>query len=262
MKFTVKKLLGVTFLLALLINGFINIFAIQRLDRQAFQLKVKVPTVQAQTINYQERKAILERAYDAVQSRKDDCQQWQEEFNRIALAKSEFKELDPSRVKANPIPTLSPETADKSYAFRERFRLWLPESGRYQLRVEFRVPVNLEQQLVNEFETESELFDSSSNTLIPIQPGESIVQTEWFADKKSEKVFRMQINGETVFDARTPVQIELEHNFGWGQFNNTSYLAHPTWISGVSYHIAGDSDSSKEAMFFRLISLNEEEVNE
>lgn len=262
MKFSVKKLFTATLFIALLINGVVNIFAIQDLDEKVVELRFKVPIMQSQTINFEERKLVLQRAHDATEIRKQEFEDYYKEFDRRALANNQFEDLNPSDVRAIPIPALSPRSVDGAPVVRERFRLWLPESNRYQLRVEFRNPVDLELQLINEFEPQSDLFDFSDNNVFAIPSGESIIQTEWIGNLESEKNFRIAIDGKTVFEANSAMPLELSSHFGWGQTNNVYDKVYPTCIAGFRYHVVASTEAKKEVMLVRLISLDKEEINE
>ena len=66
LSFTIKKLLGVTLLVALLLNGLINLFAARSLRRDSFQLAESWPEI---GIEMKERTLILRRATEAAKIR-------------------------------------------------------------------------------------------------------------------------------------------------------------------------------------------------
>lgn len=203
MKFSVKTLLVVTLLLSLLINAGLKLSQLNDLKVQQTQLETQKRSLASQCYGYEARKAIFNRAFEAVQKRSEHFEIALEDFETLAEKKSQIKVADPSRAYIASIPTHSYR------GFYHRFRVWLPDASSFQLQPGFSPEENTESP--RSFD-DSLFFEPASVNTISLPKGESVIGVRWIEERHVlNNTLRLEIDGQMTHELYSNHKLTSNH---------------------------------------------------
>jgi hypothetical protein len=185
MKFSIRSLLALIVLAALVANAWQLSHHLRQADLQIGQLRQTEQDRRFRLSDFDRRKVLYERFFDAQRLRGEQFAKAEAAFQQLARKYGYSPELAGDQFMIVTVPTYDTnEHAEKCH------RIHVPDQTELELRIEF--VDGDDRPLVS-----STVFEPRSSATIALPPGESVILFRW--PRQSESPGVVELNGEQVF---------------------------------------------------------------
>ena len=259
MKFSLKLLLAITLLAVLAVNGTNNLHQAKLIRENCLSLEAETGIIRNRTQSFQEKKLLYTRASDAFERRRERISNSSDAyFLRLSRALSIPKAQDRSKMHVSAFSGKNERgTIVHAVAARERFRIWLPKSPKFELCLGFHEHVT---ERTSETMRDSYYFSPKDMFTVPLDIGESLI--EFSINVQGKNHVEVVVNGTVVHRASRYTVMDfgdlLTHKSGYSVDTSQQNIFEPETLTLVTASLWQTRDEP-ESVSLLIRPINEEQ---